>query len=151
MLGTFVIALFLGFSKFGKIRLGKLDKPEIGYFQWISIMMCTLLAAGGVFCAAAEPLSHFLTVLPHFPDKEAGTIGAVAPALATSFVDWGFLSWALLGTLGTIVLMYSHYHRGAPLKPRSEEHTSELQSRGHLVCRLLLEKKKTNSKENKNT
>src|SRR5690625_6580766 len=27
-------------------------------------------------------------------------------------------------------------------KVRSEEHTSELQSRGHLVCRLLLEKKK---------
>src|SRR5437870_10304074 len=27
---------------------------------------------------------------------------------------------------------------------RSEEHTSELQSRGHLVCRLLLEKKKKN-------
>src|SRR5690625_5852097 len=30
---------------------------------------------------------------------------------------------------------YKGYHR-------SEEHTSELQSRGHLVCRLLLEKKK---------
>src|SRR5439155_19168283 len=29
-----------------------------------------------------------------------------------------------------------------PLAERSEEHTSELQSRGHLVCRLLLEKKK---------
>src|SRR5207253_10945475 len=28
---------------------------------------------------------------------------------------------------------------------RSEEHTSELQSRGHLVCRLLLEKKKNNN------
>src|SRR5690625_6361895 len=28
---------------------------------------------------------------------------------------------------------------------RSEEHTSELQSRGHLVCRLLLEKKNINS------
>src|SRR5207253_10699950 len=28
------------------------------------------------------------------------------------------------------------------LSLRSEEHTSELQSRGHLVCRLLLEKKK---------
>src|SRR5439155_7267872 len=27
-------------------------------------------------------------------------------------------------------------------RARSEEHTSELQSRGHLVCRLLLEKKK---------
>src|SRR5437660_8227035 len=29
---------------------------------------------------------------------------------------------------------------------RSEEHTSELQSRGHLVCRLLLEKKKNKNK-----
>src|SRR5437870_10601704 len=30
---------------------------------------------------------------------------------------------------------------------RSEEHTSELQSRGHLVCRLLLEKKKKPTKQ----
>src|SRR5215475_4577675 len=32
-------------------------------------------------------------------------------------------------------------------RPRSEEHTSELQSRENLVCRLLLEKKKKNSHE----
>src|SRR5436305_7826801 len=32
---------------------------------------------------------------------------------------------------------------GSPPPTRSEEHTSELQSRPHLVCRLLLEKKKT--------
>src|SRR5437660_3109644 len=32
--------------------------------------------------------------------------------------------------------------RQAKRAARSEEHTSELQSRGHLVCRLLLEKKK---------
>src|SRR5687768_6215364 len=32
--------------------------------------------------------------------------------------------------------------RARPIPPRSEEHTSELQSRLHLVCRLLLEKKK---------
>src|SRR5690625_6900793 len=31
---------------------------------------------------------------------------------------------------------------GDAYEERSEEHTSELQSRGHLVCRLLLEKKK---------
>ena len=35
------------------------------------------------------------------------------------------------------------------IKPRSEEHTSELQSRLHLVCRLLLEKKKTKTKKKK--
>src|SRR2546430_13356585 len=33
--------------------------------------------------------------------------------------------------------------RAAPRGPRSEEHTSELQSQSNLVCRLLLEKKNT--------
>src|SRR5439155_6129935 len=33
-------------------------------------------------------------------------------------------------------------HAVGDCEQRSEEHTSELQSRGHLVCRLLLEKKK---------
>src|SRR5689334_23968592 len=36
------------------------------------------------------------------------------------------------------------------LAPRSEEHTSELQSQFHLVCRLLLEKKKKTQKQKKN-
>src|SRR2546430_11226645 len=35
--------------------------------------------------------------------------------------------------------------RGPRVPVRSEEHTSELQSQSNLVCRLLLEKKKTNS------
>src|SRR5687768_17881379 len=43
-----------------------------------------------------------------------------------------------------------HRHDGLPGLLRSEEHTSELQSRLHLVCRLLLEKKKKNKKNNNN-
>src|SRR3712207_4572064 len=41
----------------------------------------------------------------------------------------------------------AHLARIAAVNPtlRSEEHTSELQSRQYLVCRLLLEKKKTNN------
>src|SRR5690625_6702523 len=38
-------------------------------------------------------------------------------------------------------------HNRHGCKHRSEEHTSELQSRGHLVCRLLLEKKKPKTHE----
>src|SRR5439155_25708284 len=37
---------------------------------------------------------------------------------------------------------YKGFLAAVILPQRSEEHTSELQSRGHLVCRLLLEKKK---------
>src|SRR2546430_7597207 len=36
-----------------------------------------------------------------------------------------------------------HNERGLRCRRRSEEHTSELQSQSNLVCRLLLEKKKT--------
>src|SRR5438552_9484949 len=41
-------------------------------------------------------------------------------------------------------------HNGALPLPRSEEHTSELQSPDHLVCRLLLEKKKKKNKTKTN-
>src|SRR2546427_7437410 len=39
-----------------------------------------------------------------------------------------------------------HMGRGPEEDPRSEEHTSELQSQSNLVCRLLLEKKKNSPK-----
>src|SRR2546427_9634121 len=35
-----------------------------------------------------------------------------------------------------------HRRESSSIRPRSEEHTSELQSQSNLVCRLLLEKKK---------
>src|SRR3712207_7257464 len=48
------------------------------------------------------------------------------------------------------ILRHLHHHAATPVGKwdvhtylRSEEHTSELQSRQYLVCRLLLEKKKT--------
>src|SRR5437870_11423568 len=47
-------------------------------------------------------------------------------------------------------LLIGSMRKFMPFEPisrsRSEEHTSELQSRGHLVCRLLLEKKKKPTK-----
>src|SRR5207249_8149910 len=55
-------------------------------------------------------------------------------------------AFALASVIGLVWMIYA-YRRAptvglwAPL-PRSEEHTSELQSRFDLVCRLLLEKKK---------
>src|SRR5690554_7419899 len=59
------------------------------------------------------------------------------------------------GTITTAAWVYSTRRRfyGArclrPTSRRSEEHTSELQSRPHLVCRLLLEKKKKRRDRNR--
>ncbi|AOM82080.1 BCCT family transporter [Salisediminibacterium beveridgei] len=119
MLATFVVAIGIAVSKYGKVQLGNLAKPEMSYFKWLSIIMCTLLAGGGVFWAAAEPMYHFMTTPPMNTGVEAGTESAVIPALSQSFMHWGFLAWAILGTLGAIVMMYAHYHKGMPMKPRS--------------------------------
>lgn len=119
LMGTFFIALFLAFSKYGKIRLGGMNKPEIGYFKWLAMIMTTLLAGGGVFWAAAEPMYHFLDRPPLFTGVESATESAIIPAFAQSYLHWGFLAWSILGTLGTIVLMYAHYSKGMPLKPRT--------------------------------
>lgn len=119
MLATFVVAMGLAFSKYGNIRLGNIKDPELSTFKWIAIIMSTLLAGGGVFWAAAEPMYHFLETPPMYPGIEPMSQEAVVPALAQSFMDWGFLAWAILGTLGAIVIMYGHYDKGMPLKPRT--------------------------------
>ncbi len=119
LLATFLIGLGLAFSKVGKVRLGNLDVPENGYFRWMAMVLTTLLASGGVFWAAAEPMYHFLSTPPLFAEKGAKQADAVIPALAQSYLHWGFLAWAILGSLTTIVLMYAHYHKGFPLKPRA--------------------------------
>src|SRR5690625_6688989 len=49
---------------------------------------------------------------------------------------------ALVKALSLDRAVLREHDRIRRLQMRSEEHTSELQSRGHLVCRLLLEKKK---------
>src|SRR5438874_7341224 len=60
-----------------------------------------------------------------------------APIGTTLYGAYGFTAIALATTL-------------VPLAARSEEHTSELQSRRDLVCRLLLEKKKKKRCTNEN-
>src|SRR5262245_63803599 len=63
--------------------------------------------------------------------------------LEFSDFDGGNLGCGLLGLLRLTVRRQELRQIHAPVfKYRSEEHTSELQSLRHLVCRLLLEKKK---------
>src|SRR5207253_10116419 len=68
------------------------------------------------------------------------TLAAVVALLAGSLLLWGArmprrrIAFLLAGGAVALALLAAGV--------RSEEHSSELQSRGHLVCRLLLEKKK---------
>src|SRR5690554_7777745 len=80
-------------------------------------------------------------------------LGASAVLGITPFAVLRFLQGnTMAGLLDTVILagisfgvIYSWLTGNTR---RSEEHTSELQSRPHLVCRLLLEKKKKNKQNN---
>src|SRR5439155_906891 len=71
----------------------------------------------------------------HGPDLKAA-LGDVAPEVAF------WRPSPERHNLAEVAFHHTFCARSVRGQLRSEEHTSELQSRGHLVCRLLLEKKK---------
>src|SRR5438105_6457817 len=101
----------------------------------------TLLVAGGRGCAAARAEAPLLAWLRRMSGRVSrlGSVCTGALLLATSGLLEGRRAtthWAYLPELKKSV------GHGV----RSEEHTSELQSRVDLVCRLLLEKKKSKAR-----
>src|SRR5437762_10832397 len=83
--------------------------------------------------------------LPSFPTRRSSDLNEVVTSAATRLQE-------LFDPSVVAVLLHEHgtwstaIVKGADLDPRSEEHTSELQSPMYLVCRLLLEKKKDRTK-----
>src|SRR2546422_11495016 len=103
----------------------------------------TYAALAAVFGLALVSLTVWLPAPISLTPGERAAIPPTALALGVALLISAALVWyggrethlrpalAVMGYALTVIAM------------RSEEHTSELQSRLHLVCRLLLEKKKT--------
>ncbi|KZL05011.1 Glycine betaine transporter OpuD [Pseudovibrio axinellae] len=118
LLLTFLVSLLLCLLPGSRAVMGGTTTPDFTLFQWVGMTMCTLLAGGGVFWAAGEPIAHLLSPPPIF-NVEPDTVEALNAALAQSFLHWGFLAWAILGSLSAIMLMHYHYDKGLPLAPRT--------------------------------
>src|SRR5271165_4594455 len=106
------------------------------------------------------PEAHLLAAVRVRPRIHRKSVARIATDASGSRPRW--MTWGAGGSRGPTVrnsatlqsLYWSRWHRcrahagragwrrAEPLRQRSEEHTSELQSRENLVCRLLLEKKK---------
>ena len=52
-------------------------------------------------------------------EKYLAWAATIPHAMAQSFMHWGFLAWAVLGTLAAIVLAHAHYVKDKPLQPRT--------------------------------
>src|SRR5690348_17840040 len=98
------------------------------------------MARGRAVAAAVIRRAQMRAALQHFArDADLGLAGVVALLLAPAARV--LRNAARLGGVGMVARLVP-VRRPLPDIPRSEEHTSELQSPVHLVCRLLLEKKK---------
>src|SRR3989475_9886980 len=95
------------------------------YMFWEAVGLCSSLLIG------------------HWYERKTACDAATKAFIVNRVGDFGFglgvmLIFAVFGTL-----QYDQVFAHAVIEGRSEEHTSELQSQSNLVCRLLLEKKKT--------
>src|SRR5690625_6658666 len=75
-------------------------------------------------------------------DLVVGADGARSKVRTAAHIQHDFYAYGDSGIVTHLDAQLPHQGIARQWFTRSEEHTSELQSRGHLVCRLLLEKKK---------
>src|SRR5690606_42053132 len=106
----------------------------------VVLRMAVCFAGVGVFFVSHSILFLFVLRPPPRPTLFPYTTlfrsqHAPGHARGEMFVGWQ------QGQISVCYRVQRHFRQHADAKARSEEHTSELQSRENLVCRLLLEKK----------
>ena len=108
-------ALFLGFSRFGDIKLGRDDEePEFSLMSWFSLLFAAGMGIGLVFYGVSEPLSHFASPRPGV----TGTPEQLAQAaLGQTYLHWGVHAWSIYVVIG-LALAYAIHRRRRPVSIR---------------------------------
>jgi choline/glycine/proline betaine transport protein len=117
IVATFFVGflVWLGFSRYGRIRLGEPgDRPEFGFFAWFAMLFSAGMGIGLVFWSVAEPMLHYQRP----PYAEGGTAEAARQAMVYTFFHWGLHAWAVYVVLGLSIAYFSFRH-GLPLTIRS--------------------------------
>ncbi|WP_318951358.1 BCCT family transporter [Pseudomonas sp.] len=111
-------AVWLIFSRYGSIRLGKdSDRPEFSNFSWFSMLFGAGIGIGILFWSIAEPIYHFQGT-PLISEAQKMTAEAAQVAMRISIFHWGLHGWGLFAVFG-LILAYFSYRKGLPLSIRS--------------------------------
>ena len=111
----FFFVIFLGFSRYGDIRLGPdHSTPDYSLTTWLSMLFAAGMGIGLMFFGVAEPVMHYLAP----PTTQTGTVEAVQEAMKMTFLHWGLHGWAIYAVVA-LVLAYFSYRHNLPLTLRS--------------------------------
>jgi glycine betaine transporter len=110
MFSFVAFAIYLAFSRYGKIKLGDDDsKPEYSTLSWFAMLFSAGMGIGLVFWGVAEPLNHFVNPV----GVAGGTAAAADFAIKKSFFHWGLHPWANYSVLA-LALAYMQFRKGKP-------------------------------------
>ena len=103
---TFIIALYLGFGKYGKVRLGDC-KPEYTTFSYVSMMLLASLASAALYWSFTEWAFYYEA--PGLNMKAEG-LRALESSLGYQFFHWGMTNQAMYTIMG-VAIAYGVYIR----------------------------------------
>ncbi|MCL2247791.1 MAG: BCCT family transporter [Oscillospiraceae bacterium] len=91
LLGLFTLGatMYMAFSRFGKIKLGNLDKPQYSSFAWGSMIFTGTMAADIIFFSLSEWAMY--AAEPHV--QEMGSMQVWAPTFP--LFHWGPIAWSI--------------------------------------------------------
>ena len=110
-----VFCLYLGFSRYGDIKLGKDDdEPEFSIGSWLSLLFAAGMGIGLVFYGVSEPLSHFAHPRPGVTGSD---IEIAQQAISQTYLHWGVHAWSIYVVIG-LALAYAIHRRNRPVSIR---------------------------------
>ncbi|MET3732913.1 BCCT family transporter [Moheibacter stercoris] len=110
-----IFLIYLIFSKYGNIRLGRNNsKPDYSFFSWISMLFAAGMGIGLMYFSVAEPMQHYSN------EVFAGNsiVQRAKDAQLYTFFHWGIHAWAIYCIVG-LSLAYFTYRYRLPLSLRS--------------------------------
>ena len=103
--GVFWLSMWIAFSKYGKVRLGKMNKPQYGNFMWGAMIFTSALAADILFYS----LSEWAMYASDAHVKSMGSMQVWAPTFP--LFHWGPIAWCFHITLAVCFGFMMHVRK----------------------------------------
>ncbi|MEH7224114.1 BCCT family transporter [Bacillus sp. JJ1566] len=105
-----IFSVYLLFSRYGDIRLGKkTDRPDFNTGSWLAMLFGAGMGIGIVYWGVAEPVTHYTNP----PVGEGFTVEAANTAMKYTFFHWGLDPWAIYTIIG-LALAFFQYNKKLP-------------------------------------
>jgi choline/glycine/proline betaine transport protein len=110
-----VFVIYLGFSRFGHVRLGPdHSRPAYSTFSWAAMLFAAGIGTDLMFFSVSEPVFQYLNP----PVGQGGTVEAAKEATFWTLFHYGITGWGMYALMG-MALAYFAYRMNLPLAVRS--------------------------------